>query len=77
MFSVKRVSGVHLQPQQSMIDDNFFCGLYYKHVTIIIDDSSVISKWSFKLFDDPRVVIYDRNTFIIQATGHSLSFITR
>ncbi len=45
-----------------------FCGLYYKHVTIVNDDSSVINKWSFKLIDDPRIVIYDRHKFIIQAT---------
>ncbi len=48
-------------------------GLYYIHVTIINDDSSVINKWSFKLIDDARVVIYDRNKFIIQATGHPAS----
>ncbi len=35
------------------------CGLYYKHVTIVNDDSSAVSKWSFKLIDDPRVIIYD------------------
>jgi hypothetical protein len=34
---------------------------------IIYDDSSVISKQSSKLIDDARVVIYDRNMFIIQA----------
>jgi hypothetical protein len=44
-------------------------GLYYKHVTIVIDNSSIISKWSFKLIDDPSIVIYDRHRFIIQATG--------
>ncbi len=44
-----------------------FSGLYYKHVTIINDDSS-ISKLSFKLIDDARVVIYDCNKFILQAT---------
>ncbi len=44
------------------------CGLYYKLVTIIIDDSSVISKWSFKLIDDPRILIYDNNTLIVQTT---------
>jgi hypothetical protein len=43
--------------------------LYYKHVTIVNDDSSIISKWSFKLIDDPRIVIYDYHRFIIQATG--------
>jgi len=36
---------------------------------IIIGDSSIVSKWRFKLIDDPRVVIYDSNRFIIQATG--------
>ncbi len=38
-------------------------------MTIVNDDSSVISKWSFKLIDDPRVVIYDRHKFKVQATG--------
>ncbi len=42
-------------------------GLYYKHVTIVNDDSSVISKWSFKLIDDTRLIIYDHNMFLIQA----------
>ncbi len=46
------------------------CGLHYKHVTIVNDDTSVISEWSPKLIDDARVVIYDRNMFIIQVTGH-------
>ncbi len=45
------------------------CGLYYKHVTIVNDDSSVVSKWSFKLIDDRRVVIYNHKRFIVQATG--------
>ncbi len=48
------------------------CGLYYKHLTIVNNDSSVISKWNFKLIDNPRVVIYDHHRFIIQATGYSL-----
>jgi hypothetical protein len=44
------------------------CGLYYKHVTIVNDDSSIVSKWSIKLIDDPSVIIYDRHRFLIQAT---------
>ncbi len=32
--------------------------------------SSAISKWSFKLIDDARAIIYDRNVFIIQATEY-------
>jgi len=35
--------------------------------------TSVISKWSFKLIDDPRVIIYHPNRLIIQATGLSCS----
>ena len=38
-------------------------------MTIVNDDSSVISKWSCKLIDNARVVIYYCNMFIIQATG--------
>jgi hypothetical protein len=43
--------------------------LYYKHVTIVDDDSRVLSKGSFKLIGDPRVIIYDCHRFIIQAKG--------
>jgi hypothetical protein len=43
------------------------CDLYYKHLMIVHDDSSVISKRSSKLIDDARVIIYDLNMFIIQA----------
>jgi len=45
-----------------------FCGLYYKHVTINNDNSSIVNKWSLKLIDDTRVIIYDRNGFIKKAT---------
>ncbi len=45
------------------------CGLYYKHMTIVNDDSSVIIKWSFKLIDAARGVVYDRHMFIAQPTG--------
>ncbi len=49
--------------------DTLLGGLYYKHVTIINDDSSFVSKWCLKLIDDPRVVIYDRHRFIIPVTS--------
>jgi hypothetical protein len=42
-------------------------GFYYKHVMIVNDDSIIVSDWSFKLIDDPRVVIYDCHRFILQA----------
>jgi len=35
---------------------------------IVNDDSSVISNRSFKLTDDPRVVIHDQNRFILQVS---------
>ncbi len=43
--------------------------LYYKHITIVNDDSSIISKWHLSLIDDARVIFYNCNFFIIQATG--------
>ncbi len=46
-------------------------GLYYKHITIVNDDSNFTNKWRHSLVwrsSDARVVIYDCNLFIIQAT---------
>ncbi len=40
-------------------------GLYYKPMTIVNDESGVITKLS----DNARVVIYDRHMCIVQATG--------
>ena len=38
-------------------------------MTIINDDSNVVNKLEASLTDDDRVVIYDRQRFILQATG--------
>ncbi len=46
----------------------FICGLYYKHITIINDDSIIINMWDMSYTDDARVIIYNRNMFILQAT---------
>ncbi len=35
---------------------------------IVNDDSTIVSKWSFKFIDDARAVIYDHNMFTVQAT---------
>ncbi len=51
---------VEIQPQA--------CGLYYKTITGVNDDSSVVSKLETSLTDDARVVIYDRHMFIVDAT---------
>jgi hypothetical protein len=45
------------------------CGLYYKPMTIVNDDSRVVNKLEASFTDDARVVIYDRHMFIVQATG--------
>jgi hypothetical protein len=44
-------------------------GLYYKHITIVNDDTCVINKFEASLTDDTRVIIYYRHMFIVQATG--------
>ncbi len=51
-------------------------GLYYKHITIINYDSSVINKFGASLTDDARVIIYDHNMFIVQATNWTRTSIT-
>ncbi len=43
--------------------------LYYKHMMVVNDDTSAVSKWSSKFIDNTRVVSYDHNVFVIQATG--------
>jgi len=43
-------------------------GLYYKHITIVNDDSRVINKLETSLTDDARVIIYDH----VYSTGHWL-----
>ncbi len=47
-------------------------GLFYKLITIINDDSSIINKLETSLTDDARVVIYDCRMFIVQATDFQL-----
>jgi hypothetical protein len=43
-------------------------GLYYKHITIVNDDTSVMNKFESSLTGKTRVVIYHRHMFIVQAT---------
>ena len=57
---------LRLVPQNLFISS----GLYYKPLTIVNDDSRVITKLETSLTDDARVVIYDRHMFIVQATGY-------
>jgi hypothetical protein len=41
-------------------------------MTILIDDSDIISKWSSKPIGDAKGVIYNHHMFIVQATGSSI-----
>ncbi len=41
-------------------------GLYYKRITIINDDSSVVNKLETLLIDHARIIIYERHMFIVQ-----------
>ncbi len=43
--------------------------MYYKHVTIINDDSNIVNKFEASLTDDARVAIYNLHMFVIQATS--------
>ncbi len=52
-------------------------GLYYKPMTIVIDDSRVVNKLEASLTDDNRVVIYGRHMLIVQATDQRLQKGTR
>jgi hypothetical protein len=40
-------------------------GLYYKHITIVNDGSSIVNKFEASLTDDIRVIIYDHHMFIV------------
>jgi hypothetical protein len=51
------------------VTDKISCGRYYKPITIINDDSSIVNKLEPSLTDDARVIIYNHHMFIVQATG--------
>ena len=42
-------------------------GLYYKHITIVNYDSSVVTKFGVHLLTMLRVVLYDYHMFTLQA----------
>jgi hypothetical protein len=55
---------------------NLTCGLYYKHITIVNYNSSIVNKFGASLTDDARVVIYNCHMFIVQATAYLSSMFT-
>ncbi len=71
-----------LKPATDLIDDrkNLYKtdtnGLYYKPITIVNDDSSIVNKLETSLIDDARVIIYDRHMSIVQATEFDITALT-
>jgi len=47
------------------------CGPYYKNITIVNYDSSVINKFEASHIGDARVIIYDHHMFKPRATGNN------
>ncbi len=47
-------------------------GLYYKHITIVNYDSSIVYKFGASLTENDRGIIYNHHMFIVQATGGSM-----
>jgi hypothetical protein len=45
------------------------CVRYHNPITIVNDNSRVVNKLETSLTDDARVLIYDRDMFIVQAPG--------
>jgi hypothetical protein len=45
------------------------CSLYYKQITIVNDDSSIVNKFEASLTDGYRVIIYYHHMLIVQATS--------
>ncbi len=59
-----------------MVKNRPICGLNYKPMTIVNDDSRVINKLEASLTEDARVIINGHHMFIVQATGHTAQFST-
>ncbi len=43
-------------------------------MTIVNDNSGIIIKWSIKVIDAARGIIFDCHMFIVQATGEKIFF---
>ncbi len=54
--------------QASFSNISLTSGRYYKHMTILNDDSGVVNKLGASLTDNARFVIYIHHMFIAQAT---------
>jgi hypothetical protein len=52
--------------QAKQISQSITSDLHYKSMTIVNDDSRVVSKLEASLTDNARVVIYDYHMFIVR-----------
>jgi hypothetical protein len=59
--------GVVINDEEKSVFNIDTCGLYYKPMTIVSDDSRVANKLEASFTDDARVVLYDHHMFIVQA----------
>ncbi len=50
-------------------------GLYYKRMMILNDNSSIVNKLGASLTDNARVIVYDRQMFIVQDIGKQNQFL--
>jgi hypothetical protein len=55
--------------EAKMLHSGHLSVLYYKPITIVNDDSSIINYLETSLIDGARVVIYDHLMFIVQTPG--------
>jgi hypothetical protein len=66
----------HRQPAQLQLPPPtlpfkvIICGLYYKPLMIVNDNSRVINRLEASLTDDARVLIYDRQSSHVYSTSH-------
>ena len=71
LFSICHISSNTMH--RDILSLGLLRSLCCKHIMIVNDSSSIINKWhpqfGAPLTDDAWVIIYDRNMFVIQATG--------
>ncbi len=68
MFDTDKRSSLSLHCTNEKIIYKHHCGLYYKHITIVDYNSSIVNKLGPSLTHDARVVIYNHHVFIVHAT---------
>ncbi len=68
MFDTDKRSSLSLHSTDGKIIYKHHCGLYYKHITIVDYNSSIVNKLGASITHDAWAVLYDRHMFILQAT---------